>query len=544
MPGPAEWLLLLLIAILLLYVWAWNAPVQEFFLRLACRTRLCMFVLFALPILLRLLLLPRHPVPTPDIYDEFSHLLVADTLLQGRLANPPHPLQQFFETFFVLQQPTYSSIYPLGLGLEFAFGRLVSGIAWTGVLTMSGLLCAGCYWMLKGWGTPGWALLGGLLAVAEFGPLCLWTNSYWGGSLAAVAGCLVFGALPRLQREFRTRDALLLGFGLGAHMLVRQFESVLLVLAITLFFIPFRNWRLIRQILPFAVAGSAPAVLLLLLQNHSVTHSWTTLPEQLSQYQQGVPTSLTFQPVPIPHLPLTREQALDYKAQALMHGSAPDSLSKFLLRLEYRVRYYRFFFLPPLYLALIAFLSAYREPRYSWIVATLLLFALGTNLFPYLLVHYLAALTSLFLRVAVIGLQRIERLLPAGHDVARVLVLLCLAEFSFWYSLHLFERPGFYPVLRYETWDSINHGDDPHGRKLIASELAAMRGPLLVFVHYSSHHIYQNEWVWNSADIDRSRIVFARDLGPQENEKLIRYYPARKLLSLNPDGNGPSLRPY
>ncbi len=41
-----------------------------------------------------------------------------------------------------------------------------------------------------------WALLGGALAVMEFGPLNQWTNNYWGGSLSAAAGCLVFGALP------------------------------------------------------------------------------------------------------------------------------------------------------------------------------------------------------------------------------------------------------------------------------------------------------------------------------------------------------------
>jgi hypothetical protein len=60
-------------------------------------------VLFAaLPVVLRLALLPHHPAPAPDLYDEFSHLLAADTLRHFRLANPPHALPQFFETFFVL----------------------------------------------------------------------------------------------------------------------------------------------------------------------------------------------------------------------------------------------------------------------------------------------------------------------------------------------------------------------------------------------------------------------------------------------------------
>ena len=159
-----------------------------------------MLLLAVLPIVLRLALLPHHPVPSPDVYDEFGHLLVADTLRHFRLANPPHPLHQFFETFFVLQQPTYSSIYPIGQGMLLALGRLIFGLPWAGVLLSTAALCSLCYWMLRAWTTPLWSLVGGLLAVIEFGPLNPWMNNYWGGSLAAAAGCLVFGALPRVRR--------------------------------------------------------------------------------------------------------------------------------------------------------------------------------------------------------------------------------------------------------------------------------------------------------------------------------------------------------
>ena len=98
--------------------------------------------------------------------------------------------------------------------------------------------CALCYWMLRAWTTPGWALAGGLLAVIEFGPLNQWMNSYWGGAFAAAAGCLVFGALPRLRDGPRTRDAVLLGVGLGMHLLTRPYESIFLFLAVALFFVP------------------------------------------------------------------------------------------------------------------------------------------------------------------------------------------------------------------------------------------------------------------------------------------------------------------
>jgi len=540
--APADWVLLLLTAIFLLGFFVWRPSVQRVFHALAERKRTCLLVFFVAPIFLRLMLLPNHPVPTPDIYDEFSHLLLADTLLHGRLANPPHPLHRFFETFFVLQQPTYSSIYPCGIGLVLAFGRLVSGIPWTGMLLVSGALCAGCYWMLRGWVNPAWAFLGAVFAVIQFGPLCQWTNSYWGGPLAATGGCLVFGSLPRLREQGRVRDALLLGAGFGIHMLSRQFESVFLLLAVAIFLLP----RVPRSSL-FATLPVLPVAVLILFQNQAVTHSWTTLPEQLSQYQYGVPTSLTIEPNPVPHVPLTPQQELDYRAQTLMHGSGGDSLLKFMLRLEYRVRMYRFFFLPPLYIALVAFLFRLRGGNMRRVALTLAIFALGTNLFPYLLDHYLAAVTCLFLLVSIAGLQQLSRIkirgAAVGQEITVALTVLCLAEFSGWYTLHLFETPELYPILQFETWDSINH-QNPQRRIEVARRLAQMNGPLLVFVRYSARHIYQNEWVWNQADIDGSRIVFARDLGADEDQELIRYYPNRRVLLLEPDVTIPELSDY
>ncbi len=121
-------------------------------------------------------------------------------------------------------------------------------------------------------------------------------NTYWGGAVSGIAGCLVFGALPRLPRQSRNmRDAILLGLGLGLslELLTRPFEFVLLVLIVLLFFVPVRS---------LAIAGLVPlpAVGITLLQNKQVTGSWNTLPYQLSRYQYGVPATFTFQPEPDP----------------------------------------------------------------------------------------------------------------------------------------------------------------------------------------------------------------------------------------------------
>ncbi len=97
---------LLLTVVLAGFLIAFQSRLRSRMTDIASRTGWCMLGLAALPAILRLALLPHHPVPAPAIYDEFSHLLVADTLRHFRFANPPPALPQFFETFFVLLQPT------------------------------------------------------------------------------------------------------------------------------------------------------------------------------------------------------------------------------------------------------------------------------------------------------------------------------------------------------------------------------------------------------------------------------------------------------
>src|SRR3954469_19228543 len=115
--GGADLFEFVVVVFLGLSILAGKSLIEPRFRAFSRNTGLCLLLLALLPVCLRLVLLANHPVPSPQIYDEFSHLLVADTLLHGRLANPPHAYPQFFETFFVLQEPTYSSIYPLGQAL-------------------------------------------------------------------------------------------------------------------------------------------------------------------------------------------------------------------------------------------------------------------------------------------------------------------------------------------------------------------------------------------------------------------------------------------
>lgn len=494
--------------------------------RFASSTVWCMCFLAALPIVLRLLLLPHSPTPVATGADDASFLLLADTLSHFRLANPVHPFHRFFETTFALQEPTYSSIFPMGQGIVLALGQMLTGHPWMGVLLSEGVLCALCYWMLRGWVSPVWAMAGGMLAVLEFGPLNYWMNSFWGGAVSGIAGCLVFGALPRLRREYRTRDAVLLGLGFGAQLLSRPFESIFLLLIAALFLAS--RPRLLRKAAPVVALATIPAIALTLAQNKSVTGRWTTLPYQVSRDQYGVPAAFTSQPDPVPTRDLTYEQQLDYRTQTQVHDI--EARGTFLERVGGRVRYARFFLLPPLYVLI---LCVWRR-RTLWAVGSILIFTVGVTLYPYFYPHYIAAVACLFLLLAVATLERLPQ------RVAAPLLTLAAAHFIFWYGLHLYGDDQILTALApYESWDFINRGD-PDGRIGVMKQLSQTPGDQLVFVRYGSFHAL-NEWITNRADIDRSRVVWALDLGVEENQSLRNYYPDRTAWLVEPDSLPPRL---
>ena len=52
------------------------------------------------------------------------------------------------------------------------------------------------------------------------------------------------------------------------------------------------------------------------------------------------------------------------------------------------------------------------------------------------------------------------------------------------------------------------------------------------------------EWVYNEADIDQARVVWARDMDAVKNRELLQYFANRRVRLLEVDADGPSLVPY
>jgi hypothetical protein len=69
-------------------------------------------------------------------------------------------------------------------------------------------------------------------------------------------------------------------------------------------------------------------------------------------------------------------------------------------------------------------------------------------------------------------------------------------------------------------------------------------GEHLIFVRYEKAHDPHKEWVYNSADIDGSKVVWAHDMGEEQNQVLLRYFKARQAWELDADQIPPKVAPY
>jgi hypothetical protein len=77
------------------------------------------------------------------------------------------------------------------------------------------------------------------------------------------------------------------------------------------------------------------------------------------------------------------------------------------------------------------------------------------------------------------------------------------------------------------------HGD--MGRAAIVKELDALPGQDVVLVKYAADFDPDREWVYNGADIDGQKIVWARDMGAERNQELLDYYRGRKFWMVEAD---------
>jgi len=518
---------------------------ESLFSQFAKRNKLVVSSLFFGVIAIRVALLPLLHVPLPGIHDEYSYLLMADTFAHGRLANPPHPLWLSFETFHVNWFPTYSSIYPPAQGAILAIGQLL-GSPWIGVLLSTAAMCSAIAWMLQAWMPSRWALLGGLLAAIKFGVASYWMNSYWGGTAAAIGGALVLGVLGRFSKHATAWNGVLLGLGVAILANSRPYEgmlfcipaaawfmwwlttkgpastghtvfssahkkvlvSVLLVLAATAAFMGYYNWRL---------TGNA------LLMPHSLrTRTYHSSALFLWEHSR-------------PSLHYNNHQFEDFYNGWERENYRHTWQDVWRVSLEKINRGGHTFFWWGVVLLAPGVPFVLRDKKMRLLFATILIGALGVFAVIWSFAHYAAPFTCVIIALLVQSIRHLRTItvatFPLGRWLSRAAILLLLIETAFYAA-----RRQCDPL----AWTCQG---DP-SKAAIQKHLSHLPGKQLIIVRYEPDHNIHDEWVYNGADIDTAKVLWARELDEPQNAKLLAYFKDRTAWLVEPDNDNTELIPY
>jgi hypothetical protein len=463
-------------------------------------------------------------VPIPKVHDEFSYLLAGDTFAHGRLTNPPPRAWQHFETFHVLQQPTYQSKYPPGQGLFLALGQLL----WRpilGVWISTAAACAALFWCLSRWVPLRWATAGAVATMLH--PLVLrWSQSYWGGSVALLGGALVIGAI----RHPTPRSTAVAAVGAIFLANSRPYEGFIILLLAA----PF----LFRQVRLGAIAVLIAGAAWMGYYNYRLTGSPVELPYVVHERQYAVVPLFIAQelrPAPVYRHTRLREFYAEWAVSEYRKQKSEGFLRSCAQKLMRVGRGAFRLFLPamdgepfPVSLPLIYLSAILAIPLIGSAIAaasdrSLLILWLGVLLFAaalapltWLLPHYAAPAGAALVILLTAGLMR-AAVWPGGRFILVVFALVWFGSAAYSISiLRIGQRaPGVWAnaVRRVEEIPRVV-GSKP--------SLIVVRYPPQTFLHY--------EWVYNGADVEHQPIVWAREM--KDNSALMESYRGRDVWLL------------
>jgi hypothetical protein len=539
---------LLLAVLALLFSQYWQhafLPIEAALSNFARRETLACVLVFISVIALRAAVLPLLHVPIPGIHDEFSYLLLGDTLAHGRLANPTHPLWVSFETFHVNWQPTYASMYPPAQGVALALGEIL-GHPWIGVLLSDAAMCAVILWMLQGWLPARWALLGGALVALKFGIASYWINSYWGGAVAATGGALVLGALPRIVKRPATRYAVVAGLGIAILANSRPYEGALFCLPAAIWLLwsltggtkssgPARaRWRSVAIPLCLMLATTAGAMG---YYNWRVTGDPLLMPHVLNTRTYHTSPLFLWEHATAP-MHYRNAQFEDFYNGWERENYSTDWESVRRVSWEKLFRCGITYFWPGLLLALPVVPFALRDRKMRLPLISVILTLLGVAVVIWSNAHYAAPLTCALYLLIVQTIRHLRTMRisarPVGLALSRAVVLLLVLDTG------INVGRGVCDTLRWPCEGDIS-------RQAIADKLAATPGKHLIMVRYDpdpDNHNIHDEWVFNGAEIDSAKVLWARELDAGQNAKLLQYFSDRKIWLVTPDTDNTYLEPY
>lgn len=482
----------------------------------------------------------------PLVHDEFSYILSAETLLHGRLANPTPDVWQPLQSFHVVMSPSYASKYPLGSGLVIALGCLLVGLPIAGSWIAAGMCSSSICWMLAGATNRKWAVLGGCLTALHPAMQTSWSQSLVSGWLTATGSALLMGAVLRLRRRVEIRNSVVVGIGVAVLALTRPFEGLVCTLLSAAVLWQLWGLRTIgdktlkaMKVSAWAVAPVAIALFLTAAQNLATTGKITVMPYQLHEHDYGVAPLFVFDEVKSPAVP---EEDLPQTIRDYHEGWSLQSylnrvgLWGWLIGVAQSLHvFWSYWGITFCVLPLATRLWSKELRLGRLLLAALCLQVFASSLVCWVFPHYLSPVLPWLAILGVVGLRHwlhglSERIGQAQFSLQRNAVVVVVALQLVMLAATAYRLPN----AKKRQW-----GLD---RESVIEELSSEPGNHLVLVHYGPDHSVHEEWVYNSADLNGSRIIWARGEREDWNQRLYECYgDSRKFWHLYPDRGQSSL---
>jgi hypothetical protein len=498
------------------------------------------------------------------MHDDFSNLLLAETLCLGRVCNPTPIAAESLETFHVLVTPTYTSKFPIGPALFLSLGKMVVGSPAFGLWCCAALATACLSWMLASIFTARWVMWIGLLLAIHPCWQNGWAQEYTHGWLPMSGCALVLGSVLRLRNRVVQQEqcrvsafTIALGIGLGGCLVLfsRPFDGGIVCFLLVVSLLPrilTQRWYEYRVF--WSSAGIASGLLLagLLVQvgiNRQITGHWTQLPYQLHEQQYGVAPLFVWSK---PHEPTLghrfreiesfhREGSLGSWARA---RSASGFVQLFWVRIQNLAAQWGYLLtcLPLLSLAMQS-----ERSRFGWLWCIALLSLLIINTIPWVMPAYVASLVPIALLLACVGvrgwirvwIQQCSDGLSASLGTDARPARVSSRRRVEWIVITLF---GFAQLSSFAiaTWSRATHQkgwerDWAEHRVDVERQLDETPGRHLVLVAYSPQHNVHEEWVYNAPEPELAKVVWARCGDERLNESLLRGYADRRIWLMDAD---------
>jgi hypothetical protein len=472
----------------------------------------------------------QHRSTFPQIHDENAYRLQARMLATGRLWMPQHPMADFFETFFVLTKPVYAPIYFPGTAMLYLPNVRLH--PWIMPVCAAGL-CLALLYLITTAAIDGAAGLVApllLLSVREFRTGSVMFLSQIPALLLGLACVALWLAW---QRRRRSGWLVLIGIAMGWAAITRPVDAVAFALPVA-YAIARDLWRtagksaLARGGL-LLMLGAAPLLGVQLAFDFGTTGRPLETPYSLyiRRDQPGMEYGFPrFDPSAHPDSRLPQKKTYFEGLVRLESGLAAHRLDRLPAIAAERVKWALDDSLGTglLVILLPAALLALTNHRRRIVAIVFPLFVLLYLPNPFYLRHYsvpVAAIVAFCLCLAATAIGRCARSTRGRRamETFAVLALLVLAVTA------LPEIRG----TRGGTGDAMIY-PPPQTAGIIQAHLATLTGPTVVLFRTHPGDWVDDEPVYNTdvAWPDDARVIRARDLGPDEDMRLVDYYAQRQ----------------